>query len=68
LDPARDRREYFARFLDRLLASKRAVADQDTDMIDAHFAERPSFCGGRNFVDLDDHAASWEVRQIIQLT
>ena len=31
---------------------------QDTDVIDAHCAEGTSLCGGRHFVDLDDHAAS----------
>ena len=40
------------------LARERALADQNTDVIDAHCAEGTSLCGGRNFVDLNDHAAS----------
>ena len=47
-----------SRLLDCLLARKRAFADKDTDVIDAHCAEGTSLCGGRHFVDLDDHAAS----------
>jgi hypothetical protein len=54
----KDRRKNFARLLDCLLARKRALADQNTDVVDAHYAEGTSLCGGRNFVDLNDHAAS----------
>jgi pimeloyl-ACP methyl ester carboxylesterase len=35
-----------------------SLADQNTDVIDAHRAECMSLCGSRNFVDLDNHAAS----------
>ena len=47
-----------SRLLDCRLARERALADQNTDVIDAHCAEGTSLCGGRNFVDLNDHAAS----------
>jgi hypothetical protein len=54
----RGSRKNFVRFFDCLLARKRALAHQNTDVIDAHCVECMSLCGGRNFVDLDNHAAS----------
>src|SRR4029077_14431460 len=55
-----NRRKDFARLLDCLLARKRALADQNTDVVHPHYTECTSLCRGRNFVDLRDHAASWE--------
>src|ERR1700747_336162 len=55
-----DRRKNFARLFDCLLARKRAVADENTDVVDAHYTECMSVCRSRNFVDLHDHVASWE--------
>src|SRR6516162_1390507 len=56
-----DRSENFPRLLDCLLARKRTVANQNTDVIHAHCAERSSLSRSRNFVDLDDHAANLKI-------
>ena len=56
-----DRRENFPRLLDCLLARKRTVADQNTDVIHPHCAECSSLSRSRNFVDLDDHAANLKI-------
>ena len=49
-----DRSKNVARLFDCLLARKRALADQNTDVIDTQFAERTTLGGRSNFVDLDN--------------
>ena len=41
--------------MNRLLARKCAVADENADMIDAKIPERVCFFGTRDFINLDQH-------------